>query len=412
VPLLAAIWWWTARRSARQAPGNAELRESTIPAEARYSEPDDEEVRAPPGPRDRGASPLEPLNIRTTGFEEIPVLDGPMMVNGPVPAAAPANAAKRVNPATSTGTNTATTGATNGATNGTPTGTSIGATYGTPIGTTTGTTPTGTAVGTTPGAATSIGGAPIAAATIAPARFAAAPAGAVSAAGGPVMPVPAIRTAQPPSAPVPGVSATPLSAAALDSMLTAPPMRAAQPLASPLPAVSAAAVPAMPAAPAVRAASSSVTPAPAPSLAPPPNSAERQKIITIRVCTLGEDRWPGAQLLAALELRGLAFGRYQVFHRNHADGRSLFCVASLVEPGTFNIAEMAGQEFRGVTLFAVLPGPIDPLATVDELLETARQLGEELSGVLQDGKGMLLSPQRAAAIREDVARFAATLPRN
>ena len=50
---------------------------------------------------------------------------------------------------------------------------------------------------------------------------------------------------------------------------------------------------------------------------------------------------PGPQLMAALELHGLAFGRYQVFHRKHVDGRSLFCVASLIEPGTFDIAAMA-----------------------------------------------------------------------
>jgi cell division protein ZipA len=99
-----------------------------------------------------------------------------------------------------------------------------------------------------------------------------------------------------------------------------------------------------------------------------------------------------------------------VFHRKHVDGRSLFCVASLIEPGTFDVAAMAGQEFRGVTLFAVLPGPIAPLETVDELLRTARGLAEELSGMIQDAKGMPLSPQRAAALREDVARFQAALP--
>ncbi len=50
--------------------------------------------------------------------------------------------------------------------------------------------------------------------------------------------------------------------------------------------------------------------------------------------------------MAALELHGLAFGRYQVFHRKHSDGRSLFCVASLIEPGTFDLARDAG---RGVS---------------------------------------------------------------
>jgi FtsZ-interacting cell division protein ZipA len=73
---------------------------------------------------------------------------------------------------------------------------------------------------------------------------------------------------------------------------------------------------------------------------------------------------------------------------------------------------MPDQEFRGVTLFAVLPGPAEPLETMDELFGTARGLAAELSGMLQDGKGMPLSPQRAAAMREDIARFQAALSRS
>jgi cell division protein ZipA len=140
------------------------------------------------------------------------------------------------------------------------------------------------------------------------------------------------------------------------------------------------------------------------------NAAELQRIVTIRVCSVGEGRWSGGQLMAALEQHGLAFGRYQVFHRKHPDGRSLFCVASLIEPGTFDLAAMADQEFRGVTLFAVMPGPMAPLETLDELIATARGLAQELSGMVQDNKGMPLSPQRAAAVREDIAHFQASLP--
>ena len=142
-----------------------------------------------------------------------------------------------------------------------------------------------------------------------------------------------------------------------------------------------------------------------------PNASEQQKIVTVRVCAPGEVRWSGAMLLSALELHGLAYGRYQVFHRRHVDGRSLFCVASLIEPGTFDVARMSAEEFRGITLFAVLPGPVEPLLTVDELLGAARGLAQELSGMVQDNRGMPLSPQRAAALRDDVARFQASLPR-
>src|SRR5260370_41534917 len=148
--------------------------------------------------------------------------------------------------------------------------------------------------------------------------------------------------------------------------------------------------------------------------APPaqsPNASEQQKIVTVRVCAPGEVRWSGAALLSALELNGLAYGRYQVFHRRHVDGRSLFCVASLIEPGTFDVTRMSSEEFRGVTLFAVLPAPVEPLLTIDELLSAARGLAQELTGMVQDSKGMPLSPQRAAALRDDVARFQASLPR-
>jgi cell division protein ZipA len=152
-------------------------------------------------------------------------------------------------------------------------------------------------------------------------------------------------------------------------------------------------------------------PARAPAPASTPNATAQQKIVMVRVCATGDERWTGSTLLAALELHGLAYGRYQVFHRRHVDGRSLFCVASLIEPGTFDVARMSSEEFRGVTLFAVLPGPVEPLLTIDELLGAARGLAQELAGIVQDSKGMPLSPPRAAALRDDVARFQASLPR-
>ena len=113
--------------------------------------------------------------------------------------------------------------------------------------------------------------------------------------------------------------------------------------------------------------------------------------------------------MAALELHGLAYGRYNVYHRKHSDGRSIFCVASLIEPGTFDLQRMPDEEFRGVTLFAVLPGPLEPLRTVDALMTAARDLARELSGTVQDAKGVPFSPQRVAALREEVARFQAEL---
>jgi len=149
-------------------------------------------------------------------------------------------------------------------------------------------------------------------------------------------------------------------------------------------------------------------PAPAPPAAPA-NTSESQRIVTIRVCAVEETHWSGAILLEALENHGLVYGRYKVFHRKHEDGRTLFCAASLVEPGTFDIARMADEEFRGLTLFAVLPGPADALEIIDTLIETALELAQTLHGAVQDATGAPLSAQRALALREDVAQFQRSL---
>ena len=191
------------------------------------------------------------------------------------------------------------------------------------------------------------------------------------------------------------------------------PVRPASPPVQPAPS------PVQPASPPVQPPPRPVSPTvfapPAPS-SPSPASAsspergdDAQMIVTLRICALGDSRWSGRKLADALEMQGLVHGRYQVFHRHHIDGRSLFSVASLREPGTFDPQTMAEQEFRGITMFAVLPGPLDPVQTVEAMIATSRRLAESLTGMVQDAKGLPLSPQRAAALREEAARFHATL---
>jgi len=138
---------------------------------------------------------------------------------------------------------------------------------------------------------------------------------------------------------------------------------------------------------------------------PPADTSEKQKIVTVRVCAVGERRWAGADLRNALEALGLAHGRHQVYHRMHDDGRSIFCAASLVEPGTFDLSTMPHEQFRGVSLYAVLPGPLEPMQTVEVLLASARDLARALAGTMQDVRGIPLSPQRSEALLRDVARF-------
>ena len=141
-----------------------------------------------------------------------------------------------------------------------------------------------------------------------------------------------------------------------------------------------------------------------------PEPREAQRIVTVRVSAIDDSRWAGADLKAALEQHAMSFGRYKVFHRMHGDGRTLFCAASLVEPGTFDVARMANELYRGVTLFAVLPGPADALQTIDALIVTAGDLAATLQGQVQDAQGAPMTLERADALRDEVARFQALPP--
>ena len=313
--LIVGIWWWGARRS-RQAPGNAELRESTAASAGAPPQAFARSAREAASPemptgeigssREWGVPPLEPLSIRTADFERVPALDQPMMAEF-----------EEVDLPMDLDT------------------------------------------------------------------------GRVEA-----------RSRQPRGAPGRARSRTSKNSTSCTSRTGADTYRAC----------ASAGRAARGRAARGRADTENSDRLAAVTAAPQaPNASERQRIVTIRVCTVGEARWSGEALMAALELHGLAYGRYQVYHRKHSDGRSIFCVASLVEPGTFDMARMPEEEFRGVTLFAVLPGPLEAVQTVDALFATARDLARDLSGTVQDAKGMPFSPQRAAALREDVARFQAAL---
>lgn len=338
LPAIGLIWWWTARRSG-QAPGNAELRESTAAGTQSFSP---SPVAAEP--REWGVPPLEPLSIRTAEFDRVPALEEPMSARAETP-----DPHGEIDDLEFTDEKISDESISD--------------------------------EGRTDERIVELG--EIDAPDLVPAAE-----------------MELSYDVEPEPAHVPDLAPT----------RDAAPHLAAAPVLTPAPNF---------APPSSRSSASVPTLVPrsnvehsdrhAPVAPQSPNASERQRIVSVRVCAVGDGRWTGTALKDALELHGLAYGRYQVYHRKHSDGRSIFCVASLVEPGTFDMARMTEEEFRGVTLFAVLPGPLEPLQTVDALLAAARDLARELSGTVQDAKGVPLSPQRALALREDVARFQAQL---
>jgi cell division protein ZipA len=140
------------------------------------------------------------------------------------------------------------------------------------------------------------------------------------------------------------------------------------------------------------------------SSAPSPRRIERRKIIALRLSTLPQ-RIPGEQLKAAFEAESLQHGKYDVFHRLDEHGNTIFSVASMVEPGTFDPEKMAQETYPGVTLFTQLPGPIAGMLAFNELVACSRRLNTELGGTLQDERGVPLTVHRIERIRQEIGEF-------
>jgi cell division protein ZipA len=147
-----------------------------------------------------------------------------------------------------------------------------------------------------------------------------------------------------------------------------------------------------------------VEPPPADAIERRTAEASKQRIVALRLVATGEG-WGGAELLSALEGEGLSFGPYSIFHREREDGKSLLFVASMMEPGSFDLARMEEDVFSGISLFGVVPGPLDAPSTFDLVLAVGRGLADRLKGQLQDEQGSTLTSQRILNLREELVHF-------
>lgn len=132
----------------------------------------------------------------------------------------------------------------------------------------------------------------------------------------------------------------------------------------------------------------------------PPSLSEQ--VLTLRLVKQDGGLLPGRGLRIALESAGLVHGPQSIYHRADADGTVILSAANLVRPGTLDPEHMDAQEFRGLSLFSVLPGPLPPLRMLEELVATARSVAHRLGAVVQDERGADLDGQRLLQLRQSL----------
>ena len=132
-----------------------------------------------------------------------------------------------------------------------------------------------------------------------------------------------------------------------------------------------------------------------------------QKIVTVRIVARENKSFPGDDLILNMRGIGLRHGKFGIFHRYDGsdESKTIFSAASLVEPGSFDLQNIKGQEIPGISLFLVLPGPVDSVEAFDLMLAAARTLTQSLDGELLDESGSSLSIQRERYLREEIIQF-------
>ena len=141
-------------------------------------------------------------------------------------------------------------------------------------------------------------------------------------------------------------------------------------------------------------------PKPIPAIQWPPVRSDR--VLSLRVVGVGGEMLQGRSLRNALEGAGLVAGPQSIYHLADAEGAVMVSAANLVRPGSLDPAQMDAQEFRGISLFSVLPGPLPAAAMLDGLVDTARALAERLGAQVQDERGASLDAQRLQQLRQSL----------
>jgi cell division protein ZipA len=132
-----------------------------------------------------------------------------------------------------------------------------------------------------------------------------------------------------------------------------------------------------------------------------------QKIVTLRLIARNGGAFRGDDLILSMRGIGLRHGKFGIFHRydGNDEEKTVFSVASLVEPGSFDLANIKDQEIPGISLFLVLPGPIDGVEAFDLMMAAARALAQTLDAELLDESGSTLSIQRERYMREEIIQY-------
>ncbi len=126
---------------------------------------------------------------------------------------------------------------------------------------------------------------------------------------------------------------------------------------------------------------------------------DKNEVIVITLIADEAHPYSGYKLLQSLLAAGLRYGKWEIFHyhqEKNGHGPILFSLASISNPGTFDLAKMRAFSTPGLALFIRLSKLSAPATALDIFLRTTNQLVSELGGTICDEKRIPLTEQKIA----------------
>ncbi|AHG73968.1 Cell division protein ZipA [Mannheimia sp. USDA-ARS-USMARC-1261] len=115
---------------------------------------------------------------------------------------------------------------------------------------------------------------------------------------------------------------------------------------------------------------------------------QENPFVTLYVYAPQNEPFRGDYVVHYLEEVGLRFGEHQIFHRHQHIDDSLspiiFSAANLMNPGTFDLHNIANFSTAGLVLFMQLPTEGNDIVNMKLLLSNAEHLASSLGGYLYD----------------------------
>lgn len=117
-------------------------------------------------------------------------------------------------------------------------------------------------------------------------------------------------------------------------------------------------------------------------------TAEENPFVTLYIYAPQHQPFRGDAVVHYLEEVGLRFGEHQIFHRHQHIDDSLspiiFSAANLLNPGTFDLHNIANFSTAGLVLFMQLPTEGNDIVNMKLLISNAEHLANTLGGFLYD----------------------------